>query len=184
MAFHWWRFLFDLQGASPEDPAVDPGSILTILQRTGDPSSNEVTFFDISNLFYGDRIYPNSLIVQDLEVTGSGGSMTFTLKDDGLGNLYRDDLSPSGTPAKWASVGNVLYDEGLIVIKTPHLPFFGKDNFKYDFEQMKDAELKESMKKIWNGDFQKIDLTTVGQIIGVSVSDLLTNTTTTFDDWE
>lgn len=127
-------FLFDLQGASPEDPAVDPGSILTILQRTGDPSSNEVTFFDISNLFYGDRIYPNSLIVQDLEVTGSGGSMTFTLKDDGLGNLYRDDLSPSGTPATWASVGNVLYDEGLIVIKTPHLPFFGKDNFKISFK--------------------------------------------------
>ena len=61
---------------------------------------------------------------------------------------------------------------------------FGKDNFKYDFEQKKDAELKESMKKIWNGDFQKIDLTTVGKIIGVSVSDLLTNKTTTFDDWE
>jgi hypothetical protein len=61
---------------------------------------------------------------------------------------------------------------------------FIKDNFKYDFEKMKDAPLKISMKKIWEDGLQKIDLTTVGQIIGVSVSDLLTNTTTTFDGWE
>ena len=40
------------------------------------------------------------------------------------------------------------------------------------------------MKKIWKDGLQKIDLTTVGQIIGVSVSDLLTNTNTTFDGWE
>jgi len=61
---------------------------------------------------------------------------------------------------------------------------FEKDNLKYDFEKMKDAPLKMSMKKVWDEGLQKIDLTTVGQIIGVSVSDLLTNTTTTFDGWE
>lgn len=61
---------------------------------------------------------------------------------------------------------------------------FDKDNFKYDFEQMKDTSLRESMKKIWNDGFQKIDLTTVGQILGVSVSDLLMNTNTTFDGWD
>ncbi|PIP76499.1 MAG: hypothetical protein COW85_13880 [Ignavibacteria bacterium CG22_combo_CG10-13_8_21_14_all_37_15] len=61
---------------------------------------------------------------------------------------------------------------------------FQKDNLIYDFEKMRDVTLKDSMKKIWEQGLQKIDLTTVGQIIGVSVSDLLTNTTTRFDGWE
>lgn len=61
---------------------------------------------------------------------------------------------------------------------------FKKDNLSYDFEKMKDVALKASMKKVWDEGLQKINLTTVGQIIGVSVSDLLTNTTTTFDGWE
>lgn len=61
---------------------------------------------------------------------------------------------------------------------------FQKDNFIYDFEKMRDITLKDSMKIIWEQGLQKIDLTTVGQIIGVYVSDLLTNTTTTFDGWE
>jgi len=59
---------------------------------------------------------------------------------------------------------------------------FQKDNLIYDFEKMRDVTLKDSMKKIWEQGLQKIDLTTVGQIIGVS--DLLTNTTTRFDGWE
>lgn len=61
---------------------------------------------------------------------------------------------------------------------------FKKDNLVYDFEKMADIQLRDKMKKIWNDGLQKIDLTTVGQIIGVSVSDLLTNTNTTFDGWE
>lgn len=60
---------------------------------------------------------------------------------------------------------------------------FKKDNFVYDFEKMKDLQLKDSMKKVWE-EFQKIDLTTVGQIIGISVSDLLTKTNTTFIGWD
>lgn len=61
---------------------------------------------------------------------------------------------------------------------------FNKDNFTYDFEKMRDIQLRDTMNRIWNDGLQTIDLTTVGQIIGVSVSDLLTNTTTTFDGWE
>lgn len=61
---------------------------------------------------------------------------------------------------------------------------FDKENFKYNFEKMHDQSLKEAMKKIWKDGFQKIDLTSVGQIIGVSVSDLLTNTNTTFSGWD
>lgn len=61
---------------------------------------------------------------------------------------------------------------------------FKKDNLVYDFEKMKDTILRDSMKAIWNEGLQKIDLTSVGQIIGVSVSDLLTNANTTFEGWD
>tara|TARA_Y100000310_G_scaffold274643_1_gene290747 strand:+ start:533 stop:2971 length:2439 start_codon:yes stop_codon:yes gene_type:complete len=123
--------LAPLMGATPEDPGVSPGNILTVLERQHDPSSNEVVFFDVSNMFYGDRIEPGTVIIEDLAVSGSGDRMTFKLKDNEHGNLYRaDSVSPHAT---WSSVGNVLYEEGIIVIKTPHMPFFGKDSFKIQF---------------------------------------------------
>lgn len=61
---------------------------------------------------------------------------------------------------------------------------FKKDTLTYDFEKMKNALLRDSMRKIWSEGLEEIDLTTVGQIIGVSVSDLLTNTNTAFDGWD
>jgi len=61
---------------------------------------------------------------------------------------------------------------------------FKKDTLSYDFEKMRDTLLRDSMKKIWIEGLQKVDLTTVGQIIGVSVSDLLANTNTTFEGWD
>ncbi len=124
--------LTPLEGASPEDPGVSPGNILTVLQRLHDPSSNEVVFFDISNMFYGDRINPETFLIEDLQVSGSGGRMTFKVRDDGRGNLYRADALSEH--AKWASVGNILYEEGIVVIKTPHMPFFGKDSFRVTFQ--------------------------------------------------
>jgi hypothetical protein len=114
------------------EPGVTPGGILTILQRTGDNSSNEVVFFDISNMFYGDRIKANSVVLTDLSVTGSDGRVQITLKDDGYGNLYRADaLTP---PAKWSSVGNVIYEEGIIVVKSPNVPMFGSDSWEISFQ--------------------------------------------------
>ena len=123
--------LSSLEGATPEDPGISPGSTLTVLQRTHDPSSNEVVFFDMSNMFYGEKIEPGTVVLEDLCVSGTHGRMTFKVKDDSRGNLYRaDGLSSHAT---WASIGNVLYEEGIIVIKTPHMPFFGKDAFRVSF---------------------------------------------------
>ena len=126
-------FLFEELGSSPEDPSVDPGNILSILQRTGDPSSNEVVFFDASNLFYGDRILPKSVIIEDLSPSYTNGSFKLTLRDDGEGSIYRADTK-AGNEAKWASVGNVFYEDGIIVIKSPHLALFGKQEYKITFE--------------------------------------------------
>ena len=101
--------LNELEGSSPEEPGVAPGNILTILNRTRDNSSNEVVFFDASNLFYGNRIRPNTYVIEDPNLTGSGGAVKMKLRDNGAGGLYRADCE--GPHAKWNAVGTVLYEE-------------------------------------------------------------------------
>tara|TARA_R110001583_G_scaffold5598_34_gene30239 strand:+ start:15964 stop:18492 length:2529 start_codon:yes stop_codon:yes gene_type:complete len=104
---------------------------LTVIERTKDNSSNELYFFDASNLFYGNRIQPGSFEIKDISLTGSAGAVSMRIKDDLMGNLYRaDSLSPH---AKWSSVGNILYDEGIAVIKSPNIPLYGQDQFEINF---------------------------------------------------
>jgi hypothetical protein len=85
---------------------------------------------------------------------------------------------------------DIIHLESLSCLKVNSLivhnltDMFKKDNFSYDFEKMSDHLLRDSMKKIWIEGLQKIELTTVGQIIGVSVTDLLTKSNTTFDGWD
>ena len=125
-------FETNVLGSKPENLGIDPGEVFTIFQRTRDDSSNEVVIFDISNLFYGKRIKPGTFVIKDNTITGSGGDLTMTLKDDGYGNLYRaDGLSDH---AKWNSVGNVYYNEGIAIIKSPNIPIFGKDSFQVEFK--------------------------------------------------
>ncbi len=125
--------LFDeLVGASPEDIGVSNIKNLAVFQRTRDPSSNEVCFFNISNIFYGNRINPNNFELKDSNLSGSDGKVSITLRDNGYGSLYRADALT--THAKWNNIGDILYDEGLIAIKSPNLPFFGQDQFEVNFE--------------------------------------------------
>ncbi len=114
------------------DPGIQMGAPLTVYQRTRDPSSNQVTFFDVSNLFYGKRILPGSLELTDPSMSGSGGAVRVTLKDDGRGTIYRSDSFTSAST--WNSVGTIFYDEGLIALKSPHLYFFGKEGYELSFK--------------------------------------------------
>lgn len=147
-------------GFSPENPGLEPGAAiinkknqieatistnesdygpgvqrdvpLTIYQRTKDSSSNQVTFFDISNLYYGSRILPGSFQLTDVGMSGSAGRISITLKDDGFGNIYRaDSLTEHCT---WNSVGNIFYNEGIVAVKSPHLYLFGKDQYELSFK--------------------------------------------------
>lgn len=118
-----------------------PSDLLAVYQRTQDPSSNEVVIFDISNLFYGVRIRPGSLVVSDPYLTGSNAKVKITLKDDGYGGLYRADCeSPQ---AIWNHVGNVFYEEGIVLIKSPAIPFFGKLGFDFEFEGEKSVHVSK-----------------------------------------
>ena len=119
-----------LAGPTPDDPSIPAGQILTIYNRTRDPSSNEVVFFDASNLFYGNKIDPLSYTLRDPSVTGSAGRVKITLRDNGKGNLYRSDAT--GSHATWATVGTLMYDEGIAAVKAPTIPRFGKNNFQVD----------------------------------------------------
>jgi len=125
---------------------VESGAPLTVYQRTQDPSSNQVTFFDISNMFYGFRIKPGTLSLvdpdiirstilgADMSLTGSprpAGPVKVSLADDGRGNVYRADCLTS--QSSWNSVGNIYYDEGIVVLKSPHVYFFGKEKYELDF---------------------------------------------------
>jgi hypothetical protein len=120
---------------------VEAGAPLTVFQRTQDPSSNEIVIFDISNLFYGFRISPGTLSFNDPDLLKSSmvgadallltssfaGPIGITLADDGRGNIYRADCLTS--QSTWNSVGNVYYDEGLVVMKSPHVFFFGANQY-------------------------------------------------------
>lgn len=121
-----------LEEAFLEKMLITSSFYLQTLERTRDSDSNEVVFFDISNLFYGNRILPSTFTIEDTSLTGSHGIVKMKLKDDGMGNIYRCD---SKTPhATWNSVGSILYEEGIVVIKSPNIPLFGKDNFTVSFQ--------------------------------------------------
>jgi hypothetical protein len=132
-----------IEGVGPDNLASgsEIGSVLTIFQRQRDPSSNEVVFFDTSNLFYGGRIHPGSFEITDTSITGSGGQIQIKLKDNGLGGLYRADaLTPH---AKWAGVGTILYDEGIAVVKNPTLYPFGKEQFELSLRGERQVHVME-----------------------------------------
>jgi len=105
---------------------------LPVYESLRDPSSNQVTIFNISNIFYGRRILPGSFTLTDSALSGSQGSVKITIKDDSLGNLYRADARTKHYTQN--SVGNIFYDEGIVVIKNPHLFFFGKQQYEVSFK--------------------------------------------------
>lgn len=121
----------DMVNSGTYDPGVQVGAPLTIFQRTRDPSSDQVTLFNVSNLYYGKRIMPGSFTLVDAGLSGSRGRIPITLKDDGMGGLHRADCA--STASAWNSVGTVYYDEGIVVIRSPHLFFFGQDGFEVAF---------------------------------------------------
>jgi len=126
------EILEDIMGASPENPGVSPGAVLTIFQRTRDGSSNEITIFDISNLTFGNRIEPETFKLVDTSLTGSDGKVPMTIKDNGVGSLYRADCLTK--QAEWNNIGNIFYNEGIAIIKAPTIPFFGIDQHEVSFK--------------------------------------------------
>lgn len=175
LIFDSGTFFSGVAGASPEDPGVDPGSVLTIFQRTRDNSSNEVVFFDVSNMFYGNRILPSSVVLTDDSISGTRGKVKITLRDNGYGSMYRADALTEH--ATWNNVGDVFYDEGIIVIKSPEVPFFGKDQFAIEFQGEQNIHVLRINTLALPGEFNSSSNPTY---MPVSASDLAHETDSTF----
>jgi hypothetical protein len=103
-----------------------------VAEETKCGDSNLVVIFDISSLFYGKRIKPGSLTLTNTNFSGSAGSYSVVLKDDGYGNIYKHVLT--GSSATWNDIGSIFYDEGLIYIKHPSLYTFGETDFTINFK--------------------------------------------------
>lgn len=134
-------FFEQLVGPSPGSYVATNfnSSSLAIVRRTKDTSSNQIAIFDISNLFYGKQIKPGSFSIVDTDISCSLNTQKITLKDDGLGNLYRADAN--GAYPTWATVGNIFYNEGIVLIKSPQLTFFGKNEFEINFQGVQDIHV-------------------------------------------
>ncbi len=128
--------LSSMLGSGPDNLSGSFTDSLAILRRTKDNTSNQVVFFDVSNLFYGSYIKPGTVVLRDLSMSGSAGKISTTLKDDGLGNLFRADTK--STQASWSTVGNIFYNEGLILIKSPQFYFFGSESWELEFQGKQD----------------------------------------------
>jgi hypothetical protein len=134
--------LSSLYGPDPSDPTSlgdITGSIPCILQRTRDNTSNQISMYDISNLYYGNNIEQKSLYMVDSALSGTDGKVHITLKDDGEGNIYRADAT--GSNATWNSVGTIFYNEGAIILKSPHLYFFGTDQYSLTFNGVQNTHI-------------------------------------------
>ncbi len=128
-------------GGVVSTPLEVPPGLLTVYQNTQDASSNEVVMFDVSNLFYGERIRPGSLVMSDPYLTGSGAAVGMVLRDDGRGGLYRGDCRSQ--QATWNHVGNVFYEEGIVLVKSPAVPSFGWSGFDMEFEGEKSVHVSK-----------------------------------------
>lgn len=146
---------------------LNPQRTPTILQRTQENGSLQVVIFDISNLFYGNKIAPNTFTITDTNVSNSYGKVGIILKDDGFGSLYRADCS--GSQALYNSVGNIFYDNGIVLIKNPSLYWFGENGFECTFQGERNIhvmkadlyanplELVSSSNPSWNRDLEATD---------------------------
>ena len=131
-------------GISPELPNGFRGSIsnfltknlCSVLDRMKDNSSNQIVIFDISNIFYGKQIKPKTFTIVDTNMSGSDGTQKITIKDNGLGSLYRADSN--GPHAEWSTIGNIFYNEGIVIIKHPQLSFFGANEYELSFQGTQD----------------------------------------------
>jgi len=128
-----------------------PNAYLFVPSSLNTKDSIFSTIFNISNLYYGNKILENSLYIHDNSLSGSAGHVSITLRDNGRGGLYRCD---SGGPHPvWNNVGNVFYQDGIVLVKSPVLAFFGQDEFEMKFKGEQATHVKTVNVKLDKGLF-------------------------------
>lgn len=110
----------------------DLGAFMAIHYDTRDEDSREIVLFDISNIFYGQKIEPGTFEMTDNNLSGSNEKISITIKDDGNGKLYRaNSITPN---AEFNQIGAIFYNEGIIGLFQPSLTFFGENQYEISFK--------------------------------------------------
>ena len=107
-----------------------------------DLDSSFISIIDISNKIYNNKIIRNNFELKDNNFK-TGNSLT--LKDNGLGGVYRSDCNSK--VADWNYVGHVFYKDGIVCINNPVLSYFSEDE-NSDFEINMKAESFVHVKEI------------------------------------
>jgi len=100
--------------------------------------SNLVTIIDIPQMFYSKRIHPGTFEFAENNLTGSNGMLTYNIKDNGLGALYRND---SAVPDTFNKCGIILYELGIVILTHPSLCLVGKTDYSVKFKGEKDLNV-------------------------------------------
>ena len=127
------------KGSTRNDPGGTPAKDSAKDKQYGntqyEDQETDVTFgslIDISTMHYAHRIQPASFMITDSNITGSGDLVKITLRDDGKNGLYRADANTQH--AKWNTQGLFYENEGMGLVLSPSVPFFGKDQWKMQFQ--------------------------------------------------
>jgi len=74
---------------------------------------------------------------------GFTDQISISLQDNGVGSLYRADAS---TPhCTWNTVGDIIYEEGIVVVRSPHIFDLGQQSFSTDFQGFRKTHVLEVM---------------------------------------
>lgn len=105
----------------------------SLYNRTRDESSSAIVSFNVSSIYYGQRIRPGTfqLIDPSWIVYSNDSKESYIIRDDGHGGLYRVTSGDIGVT--WASIGTIFYEEGVILLKDPLLYRFGENGFSMSF---------------------------------------------------
>jgi len=119
---------------------------------------------EVSSQFYNKKIEKETFNIKDVDLMGSFGELSISLKDNGYGCLYRSDCKSE--VAKWNYVGHLFYSEGIATIHHPGLENFGSSNFNTTFRyennifvneiniQCESGMINESVNKSYNSDLK------------------------------
>ncbi len=98
----------------------------------GDLAETHSVLFEISNVLYSSKIRQKFIEINDIDLSGSGGALNITIKDNGQGLMYRADCN--GEHATWAHIGHAFYSDGFVNVLHPGLSNFGENNFNFNLK--------------------------------------------------
>jgi hypothetical protein len=123
--------------------------------------SNLVSVIDIPQMFYDKKIHPGTFELIEHDLSGSLGMLTYNIKDNALGTLYRDNAA---APDQRNKCGLIFYELGIAVLTHPSLAMVGKNNFTVKFRGEKDLNVLNINAHVGKYEFNKSTNSSYNQI--------------------